>query len=70
MGRLNGQSVYITGGAGGLGLGIVRRFVAEGARCVVLDRSAPPPEVVAEERRPRPSNVPAMPVPHKPLAQE
>lgn len=48
MGRLNGQSVYITGGAGGLGLGIVRRFVAEGARCVVLDRSAPPPEVVAK----------------------
>ena len=34
--------------------------------------STPPsaPEVVAEERRPRPSIVPAIPVPHKPLAQE
>lgn len=44
MGRLEGQSVYLTGGASGLGLAIVRRFVAEGARCVVLDRSAPPPD--------------------------
>ncbi|AZI35395.1 benzene glycol dehydrogenase [Caenibius tardaugens NBRC 16725] len=41
MGRLEGQSVYLTGGAGGLGLAIVNRFVAEGARCVVLDRSVP-----------------------------
>lgn len=48
MGRLDGQSVYITGGAGGLGLGIVRRFAAEGAQCVVLDRSAPPPEVAEQ----------------------
>lgn len=48
MGRLTDQSVYITGGAGGLGLGIVRRFVAEGARCVVLDRAAPAADVVAE----------------------
>ena len=28
------------------------------------------PEVTAEERRPRPSIVPAMPIPNKPLAQE
>ena len=28
------------------------------------------PEVVAEERRPRPSIVPTISVPHKPLAQE
>lgn len=48
MGRLEGQSVYVTGGAGGLGLAIVRRFVAEGARCVVLDRSPPPAATAAE----------------------
>jgi len=47
MGRLAGQSVYITGAAGGLGLAIVRRFVAEGARCVVLDRRKPAPDVMA-----------------------
>lgn len=41
MGRLQGQTAYVTGGAGGLGLAIVERFVAEGARCAVLDRSAP-----------------------------
>lgn len=41
MGRLTGQTAYVTGGAGGLGLAIVRRFVAEGARCVVLDRATP-----------------------------
>jgi NAD(P)-dependent dehydrogenase (short-subunit alcohol dehydrogenase family) len=47
MGRLNGQSVYITGGASGLGLGIVQRFVVEGASCVVLDRAAPPSDITA-----------------------
>ncbi len=47
MGRLAGQTAYVTGGAGGLGLAIVRRFVAEGARCVVLDRAAPPAEDAA-----------------------
>lgn len=47
MGRLAGQTAYITGGAGGLGLAIVRRFVAEGARCVILDRAAPPAEDAA-----------------------
>lgn len=45
MGRLDQQSVYITGGAGGLGLEIVRRFIAEGASCVVLDRAEPTAEV-------------------------
>ena len=38
--RLKDQSVLITGGASGLGLAIVERFVAEGARLAVLDRSA------------------------------
>lgn len=40
MGRLDGEVVLITGGASGLGRGIVERFVEEGARLTVLDRSA------------------------------
>jgi cis-2,3-dihydrobiphenyl-2,3-diol dehydrogenase len=38
--RLDGEVAYLTGGASGLGRGIAERFVAEGARVVVLDRSA------------------------------
>lgn len=38
--RLENQSVLITGGASGLGLAIVERFIEEGARIAVLDRSA------------------------------
>lgn len=38
--RLNGEVVYLTGGASGLGRGIVDRFIEEGASLVVLDRSA------------------------------
>src|SRR5262245_5160611 len=37
---LAGRRVLLTGGAAGIGCGIVRRFVAEGASVVVLDRSA------------------------------
>ena len=40
MGALTDEVVLITGGASGLGLAIVDRFVEEGARLVVLDRSA------------------------------
>jgi cis-2,3-dihydrobiphenyl-2,3-diol dehydrogenase len=40
MGRLDGQAVVVTGGASGLGRAVVERFVEEGARLVVLDRSA------------------------------
>jgi cis-2,3-dihydrobiphenyl-2,3-diol dehydrogenase len=38
-GRLAGQTALITGGASGLGRAIVDRFIAEGARVAVLDRS-------------------------------
>ena len=35
--RLDGKVAIVTGGARGLGLGIVRRFVAEGAQVVIAD---------------------------------
>lgn len=40
MARLEGEVALITGGASGLGRAIVDRFVEEGARVAVLDRSA------------------------------
>lgn len=40
MRTLEGEVVLITGGASGLGRAIVDRFLEEGARLVVLDRSA------------------------------
>ena len=36
-----GKSVLVTGGASGIGLGIVRRFLREGARVAILDLQAP-----------------------------
>jgi 3-oxoacyl-[acyl-carrier protein] reductase len=47
-----GRRAVVTGGAGGIGLAVVRRFLNEGASVVVLDRrgdtqsSAPPPSGV------------------------
>ncbi|BAU73316.1 MULTISPECIES: cis-2,3-dihydrobiphenyl-2,3-diol dehydrogenase [Pseudomonadaceae] len=38
--KLKGEAVLITGGASGLGRALVDRFVAEGAKVAVLDKSA------------------------------
>ncbi len=43
-GALEGRSALVTGGSSGIGLAVVRRFVAEGARVVALARR-PRPEV-------------------------
>ena len=40
MGRLEGEVVLLTGGASGLGRAIAERFLAEGARLTILDRTA------------------------------
>ena len=40
MPALEGEVVLITGGASGLGRAVVERFLEEGARLIVLDRSA------------------------------
>lgn len=38
MGRIEGKTAIVTGGARGIGAATVRRFVAEGARVVIADR--------------------------------
>ena len=48
-GRLEGKVVVVTGGASGIGEGIVRRFVEEGARCVIADIQEDPAQAVAGE---------------------
>ncbi len=47
--RLAGKTAVVTGGASGFGEGIVRRFVAEGARVMVADINAAGARALADE---------------------
>jgi NAD(P)-dependent dehydrogenase (short-subunit alcohol dehydrogenase family) len=48
--ELSDRHVVVTGAAGGIGRALVRRFVAEGARVVVIaDRELEPAQALAEE---------------------
>lgn len=55
-GRLSGKSAIVTGGAQGIGAAIVRRYVDEGARVALLDKTYGAIEA-ALEALPRGSNV-------------
>ena len=46
--RLQGKAAIVTGGGSGFGEGIVRKFVAEGAKVIVADRDAAAARRVAE----------------------
>jgi NAD(P)-dependent dehydrogenase (short-subunit alcohol dehydrogenase family) len=48
MKRLENKTAIVTGGGGGIGAAIVRRFVEEGARVCTVDRKKGPLETVAE----------------------
>ena len=43
---LQGKSIFITGGASGIGLGTVQRCLQEGARVFIADLNPPPPAVL------------------------
>jgi 3-oxoacyl-[acyl-carrier protein] reductase len=47
--RLRGKNAIVTGGASGIGAGIVRRFVAEGARVAIADVNAAAAAALAGE---------------------
>jgi 3alpha(or 20beta)-hydroxysteroid dehydrogenase len=49
MDRLNGKVALVTGGARGIGEGIVRRFVAEGARVMITDVLESEGQALADE---------------------
>ncbi|MGO9221219.1 MAG: SDR family NAD(P)-dependent oxidoreductase [Streptosporangiaceae bacterium] len=48
MGWLEGDVALVTGGGSGLGLALVERFVTEGARVAVFDRSRERVDAVVE----------------------
>ncbi len=50
--RLAGRTAIVTGGASGFGAGIVRRFVAEGARVAVVDLNLLAAQALAEDLGP------------------
>ena len=47
--RLQGKTAIVTGGGSGFGAGIVRKFAAEGARVLVVDRNVDAAQAVAAE---------------------
>jgi NAD(P)-dependent dehydrogenase (short-subunit alcohol dehydrogenase family) len=47
--RLDGQVTLVTGAASGIGRGIARRFVEEGARCLLVDIQDEPGRELARE---------------------
>ncbi len=49
MARLSGKTAIVTGGASGFGAGIVRKFVAEGARVMIADINADGARALAKE---------------------
>ncbi len=49
---LDGRVAVVTGGASGIGAALVRRFTAEGATVVILDRQPPPSPPPAVAGRP------------------
>jgi D-sorbitol dehydrogenase (acceptor) len=46
--RLAGRHALLTGAGGGIGLAVVRAYLAEGARCTVADLAVQPPPALAE----------------------
>ncbi|MGI9623551.1 MAG: SDR family NAD(P)-dependent oxidoreductase [Acidimicrobiales bacterium] len=48
-GRLSGKVAVVTGGASGIGEGTVRRFVEEGASCVIADLQGDRASALADE---------------------
>ena len=49
MARLSGKTAIVTGGASGFGAGIVRKFVAEGARVIIADINGDAAAALAKE---------------------
>lgn len=47
--RLNGKTAIVTGGASGFGAGIVRKFVAEGAKVMIADINEAAAQNLADE---------------------